>query len=137
MKAVGEDPGQAEAYNLLGALAVGSATGDFFHAAGDDLTGGLYLRGLDPARRYTLRLFAARDDPERRVTTYHARGAVDASTTLQTSGPGAGTGGATTNDDDIAVLASLGPDPWGHLFLDVRQTEGAFAYLSILEIVVE
>jgi hypothetical protein len=121
----------------LGNLAVGSATGDFFYAGGDDLTGGLYLRGLDPARTYTLRLFGARDDPERRVTTYQVWGAQVASAVLQTSGPGAGSNGLHTNDDDTAVLAGLRPDPWGHLFLDLQQTEGAYAYLSVLEVVVE
>jgi hypothetical protein len=122
---------------LLGDLAVGSATGDFFYAAGDDVPGALFLRGLDPNHTYTLRLFAARDDTEVRVTRYTVQGAHTASATLQTSGPGAGKGGKTTNDDDIVTFAGVRPDPWGHLFLDVSIEQGSYAYLSLLEISVD
>lgn len=122
---------------LLGDLAVGSATGDFFFITGDDLTGGLLLEGLDPAAAYTLRFFAARDDAERRVTLYTVSGASTASVSLQTSGPGAGAGSALTNDDTVAALPHLSPDPWGRLFIDVSIAEGATGYLSILEITVE
>lgn len=122
---------------LLGDLAVGSATGDFFYVLADDKTGGFFLRGLDPAARYTLRLFASRDDSERRVTRYTASGATSASGTLQTSGPGAGHEGGTGNDDDVVELTNLEPDPWGHLFVDVAIEEGSYAYLSLLELSVE
>ena len=122
---------------LLGTFAVGSATGDFFYATDDDAPGALFLRGLDPSRTYTLRLFAARDDAEMRVTRYTVRGAAEASAVLQTSGVGAGHAGATTNDDDIVELAGVRPDAWGHLFIDVAIDSGSYAYLSAVEIVVE
>jgi lysophospholipase L1-like esterase len=119
----------------LNDLAVGSATGDFFFISADpDATGGLFLRGLDPTRRYTLRLFASRDDAERRVSRYTLSGAATVSATLQTSGPGAGSDGAPRNDDDLVVFTDQQPDPWGHLFLDVRVEEGSFAYLSLIEL---
>lgn len=123
---------------LLGNLAVGSATGDFFYTTGDDVPGALFLRGLDPNRTYTLRLFAARDDAEVRVSRYTVVGASSATATLQTSGPGAGHGGAsTTNDDDIVELAGVRPDAWGHVFIDVSIEQGTYAYLSLLELTVE
>ncbi len=120
--------------DLLGDLAVGSATGDYFYASGDDQTGGLWLRGLDPDQRYDLAVFAAREDPERRVTTYVVHGASTASASLQTSGAGAGVT-ADTNDDTVARLADLQPDAWGNLFIDVQQTEGSYAYIALLELV--
>ncbi|MFH1462916.1 MAG: GDSL-type esterase/lipase family protein [Pseudomonadota bacterium] len=125
------DPG------LLGDLAVGSATGDFFYCGGDDRTGGLFLRGLDPQARYTLRLFAARDDAERRITRYTVSGATSSTAELQTSGAGAGSDGGQTNDHATATFAGVQPDPWGHVFLDVAQQEGSYAYLSLLELAVE
>ncbi len=117
----------------LGALAVGSATGDYFYAVPDDQTGGIALRGLDPDRRYTLRLFAARDDPERRVTRYTVYG-VGESTTLQTSGAGSGSG--TTNDDTVVEFTPVVPDPYGNLHVDVSVEEGPYAYLSLVELIV-
>ena len=55
------DTGAPDAAHL-GDLAVGSATGDYMYVTGPDMPGALYLRGLDPAARYTLRLFAPRAD---------------------------------------------------------------------------
>ncbi|MCB9572317.1 MAG: hypothetical protein H6709_09555 [Kofleriaceae bacterium] len=121
----------------LGDLAVGSATGDFFYATADDRTGGLYLAQLDPAARYTLRLFGARDHDQRRVTRYTVRGATTATATLQTSGPGAGQAGATVNDDDVAIFPAVQPDPWGHVFVDIEVAEGDYAYLSLIELTAE
>lgn len=121
----------------LGSLAVGSATGDFFFVQNEDAPGALSLRGLDPARAYTLRLFAARDDAEVRVTRYTVHGAMTETVTLQTSGPGAGRDGGTVNDDDVATLRGVRPDAWGGLFVDVALERGAFAYLSALELIAE
>ncbi len=118
----------------LGALAVGSATGDFFYVEGDDAPGALFFRGLDPSRRFTLALFAARDDAERRVTRFVVTGADQVEGTLQTSGAGAGADGATTNDDTVLRLGGLRPDAQGHLFVDVQIAEGTYAYLSALEL---
>ncbi len=121
----------------LGSLAVGSATGDFLYTQDADAPGALSLRGLDPSRSYTLRLFAARDASEVRVTRYTVRGSATATVTLQTSGPGAGRSGATTNDDDVAVIRGARPDAWGTLFVDVAIERGAFAYLSAFELIAE
>ncbi|MBU1430600.1 hypothetical protein KKF91_08605 [Myxococcota bacterium] len=118
----------------LGDLAVGSATGDFLYTDGPDMPGGFAFRGLDPAARYTLRFFASRAHPERRVTEYHVTGAGVWSGALQTSGPGAGTAIADGNDDDVLALTDLQPDPWGQLFVDVIIAEGSYGYLSIVEI---
>jgi len=119
---------------LLEDLAVGSATGDFFYTDGADTPGGLFLRGLDPDSSYTLRLFGAREDLERRVTTYTVHGAAVASIDLQTSGSGAGHDGGPSNDHVVAELNELQPDAWGQLHLDVSVREGSYAYLSILEL---
>ncbi len=122
---------------LLGPLAVGSATGDFFFADRDDAPGALFLRNLDPQRTYRLRLFASRASDETRATRYTVRGASTLSATLQTSGPGAGHDGGMGNDDDVVVMTGVRPDSWGHLFVDVAVEAGSYAYLSVLEMQVE
>lgn len=121
----------------LGKLAVGSATGDFFYVADADAPGAFYLRGLDPNKSYTMRLFAARDDAEYRVTRYTVTGAASKSATLQTSGAGAGAAGANTNDDTIVEFTAVKPNAWGHVFVDVSIEAGSFAYLSLIELIVE
>jgi hypothetical protein len=121
--------------DLLGDLAVGSATGDFFYADGEDNPGGLFLRGLDPDSRYGLRLFAAREEDERRITTYTARGTGHTSVQLQTSGAGAGT--ETSNDGTIAELNDLHSDAWGQLHIDLSIAEGSYAYIALLELTVK
>ncbi len=123
---------------LLGSFAVGSATGDYFYVTQDaDAPGALSLRGLDPSRTYTLRFFAARDASEVRVTRYTVQGAGVATATLQTSGPGAGRNGATTNDDDVAEVRGARPDAWGTLFVDVAIERGTVAYLAAFELIAD
>jgi lysophospholipase L1-like esterase len=122
---------------LLGDLAVGSATGDYFYSDGEDLPGALFLRGLDPDGRYTLQLFAAREEQERRVTSYTVRGAGSTTRQLQTSGPDAGCEGAYANDCNVVGFTGLQPDAWGQIHVDVDIAEGRYAYLSLLVLVVE
>ena len=125
----------------LGGLAVGTATGDFFYALPNDSTGGFYLRGLDPAGQYTLRLFAAREDGEHRVTRYSVYGAdsdaAAAAVSLQTSGAGAGSAGGVTNDDTVAEMTGVRPDAGGRLHVDVEIEAGSYAYVSLLELIRE
>jgi len=123
--------------SLLGDLAVGGATGDYFYTDGPDNPGALFLRGLDPDASYTVRLFAAREGSATRRTRYTVTGAGSASGVLQTSGDGAGHADVRTNDDDIVTFAGVKPDAWGHVFVDVAIEEGAYGYLAILELTVE
>lgn len=117
----------------LGTLAVPEATADFFYTEGPDDPAALAFAGLEPDGTYTLRLFASRADAERRVTTYVVTGSGPARAgALVTSGTGVGTAGG--NDGDLVVLSGLRPDAWGQLYLDVQRTEGAYAYLSLLEL---
>lgn len=121
--------------DLLGTLAVPEATSDFFYIEDPDDPGGIALTGLDPARRYTLRLFASRaTDEERRVTRYVVRGAATTQGDLLTTGPDIGRAGYDGNDSVVLVLAELQPDAWGGLYVDVQKLEGRFAYLSLLEL---
>jgi lysophospholipase L1-like esterase len=121
----------------LGTLAVPEATVDFFYTETADDPGGLSLTGLDPSATYTLRLFASRADPERRVTRYVVHGAGQQEAALVTSGTGVGEDGQDANQGTLAVLTGLSPDRWGQLHLDVQIAEGRFAYLSLLELEAE
>lgn len=119
--------------DLLGTLSVPEATGDYFYVDGLDNPGALSWLGLDPTRRYTLRLFASRDSEETRVTRYTVAGQ---SQTLQTSGSGAGED-SHANTNTVVVFTGLQPDAWGALHLDVAIESGPYAYLSLMELEVE
>jgi len=119
----------------LGTMAVPEATVDFFYTGGPDDPGGLTLSGLDPAAAHTLRLFASRSDPQRRVSRYVVHGAAISEATLATSGPGSD--GGEANVGTVAVLSGLQPDLWGRLHVDVQIAEGSYAYLSLIELQVE
>ena len=116
----------------LGTLAVGTATEDFFYTDGEDHTGGLVLRGLDPSAHHELRLFASRASEEVRVTGYTVQGADRWSQSLQTSGPGAGT--SIENDDTVIVFDDVQADAWGRIFVELDTEAGPYGYLSLLEL---
>lgn len=120
--------------DLLGTLAVPEATADFFYTETNDDPGAFSFTGLDPARTYTLRLFASRADPERRTTRYLVQGAAEHSATLTTSGSGVGSDGQDHNDGALAVLTELAPDRWGQLHVDVQIVEGRFGYVAMVEL---
>lgn len=121
----------------LGALAVDAATADFFYVEDEDKPGALVLTGLDPAARYTLRLFGSRDwGSETRTTRYTVVGADVSTVELQTSGYGIGVA-TSGNDDQLAVFSGVAPDGQGQLHIDVDKAAGAFAYLNLLELTVD
>lgn len=131
--------------NLLGDLAIGSATEDYFFCSADgevgggddDRPGGFMLDGLDPNLAYDLRFFGSRNNAETRVTEYRVTGANGRVLTLQTSGVGIGADGVYRgNDDEVAVAAGVRPDAFGQVFIDLTLRDGAFAYINALEIVV-
>lgn len=113
---------------LLGNLAIASATEDYFFTQGSDT---FRLAGLNPALRYNLRFFGTRETTSTRITTY-ASGF--ASTNLQTSGTAIGAGGYNGNNNTLAALNALAPDPSGRIDVTVSVNTGGFAYLGILEI---
>lgn len=117
---------------LLGDLAVGSATGDFWYADGGDLPGGIAFYGLRPGQPHTVRLFASRGDDETRTTRFTVHGVTSATRTVRTSGPDAGAGSA--NDREITAFDDVVADAYGALYIDVDVDQGAYAYLSLVEI---
>lgn len=123
--------------DAYGDLAVGSATGDFVYTGDPDAPGAVRVVGLDPAATYALRLVAARDDAEVRVTRFTVRGAAEHTVEVQTSGPGAGAGGATTNDDEVVRVSGVRPDAGGAIDIDLSVGTGSWAYLSAFELRVE
>lgn len=128
-------------YGLLGDLAIGTATEDYFflNDGTSGITGTMAITGLDPAQKYDLSMFATRNtDVSTTRTTMYSVTDVNGlhSINLQTSGPGAGsTNYPYGNDGNVVSLRGLVPNESGELDLSVSEVNGLFAYIGILEIV--
>ena len=129
--------------NLLGDLAVESATVDFFFSTGDgekdggddDTAGGFMLDGLDPNLAYNFKFFGCRTSTETRITEYAVTGANSQSVQLTTSGNNIGANARYDgNDDEVAQVFGVRPDAFGQVFVDVTLIDGSFAYISAMEI---
>ncbi|MCA9234407.1 MAG: PEP-CTERM sorting domain-containing protein [Planctomycetales bacterium] len=129
--------------NLLGDLAVESATVDFFFSTGDgvqgggddDEAGGFMLDGLDPNLAYNFKFFGSRSSTETRITEYAVTGANSQSVLLTTSGNNIGADGRYDgNNDEVAQVFGVRPDAFGQVFVDVTLIQGSFAYISAMEI---
>ena len=124
----------------LGQLAVATATQDFFYVSRAGGSQELSIAGLEPARRYKLRLFGSRATAqETRVTRYTVTSAAGAtSKTLKTSGNNIGSDGKYDgNDNTVVTFDNLRSDAWGKLHLEVSADSGAYGYLSLLELSVK
>lgn len=136
-------PPHGPAHDLLGGLAVATATEDYFFSTADDrkgggdddLPGGFMLSGLNPELAYTFRFFGTRADTDVRMTEYAVHGSGHWTATLRTSGADIGSDGSYDgNDDEIAVIEGVRPDAFGQVFVDMLAIEGGFAYLGAMEI---
>lgn len=127
---------------LLGDLAVATATQDYFFSTADgeqgggndDVPAGFMLSGLNPELDYDIRLFGSRLTTARRVTEYVAIGAETDLALLQTSGFRIGANGYDGNNDEVTLLASVRPDRFGQVFVDITLSEGAFAYINAMQV---
>lgn len=120
---------------LLGDLAVGSATRDYFFTTQPSAS--FVLNGLDPLSNYDLVFYGVRITGDVRNTQYRA---IDANGTtlsaiLQTSGAGSGSAANPTGNDDTTVsLLGLVPDANNSIRIDMLTNSGGFSYIGILDI---
>lgn len=122
--------------NLLGRLAVETATEDFFFIWLSQTTQQMIrISGLATNRTCNLRFFATREAAETRITRYVSG---TNSVSVTTSGTDIGSNGIYDgNDDEVVGLYGLQSDTNGAIDLLVQLVQGQFAYLGILEIQIE
>ncbi|NBS15246.1 MAG: hypothetical protein EBT57_10695, partial [Verrucomicrobia bacterium] len=131
----------------LGNLGTLTAAQDYFYSTGDALvgggsdnaSGGLRISGLNPNLAYDVRFLASRSVASTRQTRFEVYGASSNSIALQSSGAGIGVNRGDGNDQTLATVASVRPNPYGDIFVDVSalsQTNSGdvVAYLNAMEI---
>jgi lysophospholipase L1-like esterase len=115
---------------LLKQFAIPTATQDYFYTS---TAGSITLKGLNKSRGYVFSLFATRNDPETRITTYSIQGNNSFTGTLKTSGTNLGGNGYNGNNSTILVMPTVTPNSNGEVVITITRTAGAFAYLGILK----
>ena len=117
---------------LLGDLGVATATQDYFATSGPGI---VLVNGLDPAAGYRLFALASHDDAAREVTQFRVAGSDQQMGLVQSSGAGAGGGGAQGNDRAVYASQLFRSSPTGGVSLLIDPAEGEFGYLNALQLV--
>ncbi len=125
--------------NLLGDLAIGTATGDAFLHIKPNAAPVFQLTGLNSNSRYVLTFFAGRNgdnDTDVRITQFDVVGASAYSGTLQVSGPSIGHTTAFPNGNDSTVLASdpVVPDANGVIQVSWSAVTGTYGHLAAMKV---
>lgn len=114
---------------LLGNLAVGTATQDYFF---ETTVGSLEFGGLDAGAGYVFDLFGTRQTTITRESQYTLTGDNIVQGTLQTSGAGIGNGGYDGNNDSYYITDTVYANASGIITLDLNVVSGGFAYLGMM-----
>jgi lysophospholipase L1-like esterase len=115
--------------SLLKDFAIPTATQDYFHT---DNTGSFIIKGLDVSKGYVFNIFATRNDPEVRQSTYTLVGKTTYSATLQTSGPNLGGTGYNGNNSTILTTGTIMPDAKGQIAVTLTRAAGSFGYIGAM-----
>ena len=120
---------------LLGDLAVGTATEDYFFIDnGVNDKGAFVLKKLDPGKVYKFYVFGSRRENTARISIFSIDGANGSHGTLQTGGAGIGTGITNTNDNTVFVSEFVAPNVNGEIFFELGIHTGGFACINAMKI---
>ncbi len=122
---------------LLGDLAVGTATNDYFFLDdGIGNQGWFRFEGLDNTKAYKFHIFGARQTNDVRGGTFLIYGDNKWNGYLQTSGAGIGTNISNTNDNTVLVSAPVVPNAEGKINFEffIASSSSKFAYISAMKI---
>lgn len=119
--------------DLLGDLAVASATEDYFFIESNENNSNFTISGLDPTKSYRFHVFASRKATDNRTGTYTVEGINKASGDLQAAGTGIGHGGENQNTSDILVCDPVFPDDNGEIIFTVSRKTGAYIPINAMK----
>lgn len=117
--------------NLLGDLAINTATQDYFYTANK---GELLFTNLNVDNAYQIEIFASRNSTNIRETKYHLIGKNDYKEVLQTSGTDIGGVGYHGNTTTVINSGLIFPDCEGKIRLEVIEEAGNYAYINLVRI---
>lgn len=118
---------------LLGDLAVASATEDYFFFEADQPKGEFTISGLDPQRSYRFHIFGSRKATDTRTGIYTLGGVNSFAGKLQAAGTGIGHGGENQNTDKILVSDYIFPDDNGEIVMTITRSAGTYIPLNAMK----
>lgn len=119
---------------LLGDMAVASATEDYFFIESSEDNSNFTISGLDPQKGYRFHVFASRKAGDNRIGTYRMEGINKFSGELQLAGTNLGGSGINQNIANILVSEPVYPDDNGEIVFTVSRKTGAYIALNALKI---
>ena len=126
---------QSPKKDLLGDLAIQSATQDYIFMEGAQDYGVLHFTGLNPEKAYRFHSFGSRTSDDARAAYFTFSGENFWTGEMQMGGSKIGNGGYNGNNDKILVSDPVFPDRSGNIDLTVcKKTKGAMVYLNCMKV---
>ena len=126
---------QAPKKELLGDLAIQSATQDYIFMEGAQDYGVLHFTGLNPEKAYRFHSFGSRTSDDARAAYFTFSGENFWTGEMQMGGSKIGNGGYNGNNDKILVSDPVFPDRSGNIDLNIcKKTKGAMVYLNCMKV---
>jgi hypothetical protein len=116
---------------LLGDLAIGTATQDYFYletGGSANATGQITFENLDPLKLYKFSIFGSRPTTNVRKTGFAITGLTTFTGELQTSD------GSTGNLNTILTSTLLSPSASGSITVDVSILQNSFGYVNLIKV---
>lgn len=123
----------APSVELLGDMAVATATEDYFFIESSENNSNFTIAGLDPQKCYRFYIFASRKATDTRIGTYRMEGINKFAGDLQLAGTGIGHAGENQNTDKILVSDYVFPDDNGEILFTVSRNTGAYIALNAMK----
>lgn len=126
---------QSPKKELLGDLAVQSATQDYIFMEGSQDYGVLHFTGLNTERAYRFHSFGSRTSDDVRAAWFTFSGENVWTGEMQMGGAKIGNGGYNGNNDKVLVSEPVFPDRNGNIDVNIcKKTKGAMVYLNCMKI---
>lgn len=119
---------------LLGDLAVATATEDYFFIESNENNSNFTISGLNPDRGYRFHIFASRKAGDTRIGTYKMEGLNKFSGDLQLAGTEIGHNKENQNTSNILVSDLVFPDTDGNITFTVSRHTGAYIALNAMKV---
>lgn len=124
----------APSSDLLGDLAVATATADYYFYEADQSDCAMTFGGLDPDKAYRFHIFASRSAADNRTGIYRLNGYNLWSGNLQAAGSNLGGAGVNQNNSTILVSDYVFADADGNIKLTILRASGTYIPLNCMKI---
>lgn len=120
--------------DLLGDMAVATATEDYFFIESSENNSNFTISGLDPQKGYRFHIFASRKASDTRTGIYRMDGINNFAGELQLAGTNLGGENINQNIANILVSEVVFPDDNGDILFTVSRKTGAYIALNAMKV---